>query len=112
MGTDMKGSILAHTIRENVKLEMLDIFIEMAGKADKVFTDKQKDFILDQTDKLVDLYDVSVKHRLFQLKGPDESSIKSVVPLEDVEKIIKSFRGSISRMIFNIIRLELKNVSP
>jgi len=109
MVTDIKGSILAHATRENVKLEMLDVFMEFAGKEGVTFTNKQKDFILDRTDALVDMYDVSVKYRKMNIQDASGGVIHEVVVEDDVSRIVKLFRVSIAKMIFHIIRLDLAN---
>lgn len=108
MAIDTKSKISDYVTRENIKLEMLSIFMEIAGDSNIVLTNAEKSFILEQTDELVELYDVAVHYRLAEINNEEGELQFTTVPLEDVEVLVKAFRKSIAKMIFHIIKKGLK----
>jgi len=108
MGTGF-GSKLSDVIeREQVKQKMLDIFMEFASDNDFSLTQEQKEFILDRTDQLVDLYDVYVRYSVVGIENGEGELVRKLVPLEQVEDLIKSYRIKTAAMIFHIIKDDLE----
>ena len=109
MGTGFGSKISDVVERENIKRKMLDIFIEYADDFDTKLSSEQKDFILDRTDHLVELYDVYVQYNIVGIENDEGEVVKKLVPLEQVEDLIKRYRVKTAAMIFHIIKDDLEN---
>jgi hypothetical protein len=108
MGSSTKSNLESYMVRENLKIEMLQIFIEMAQRKNIKLTEEEKEYVLDKTDELVDLYDVSGQYRSIQLKseGVDEVEF-NIVPIEDVEQMVNNFREAMAKLMFEVIKMGL-----
>lgn len=109
MGIDLKNKLFNYTSMENIKLEILNIYLDTCEEAGVSVTKDDKDFIVETAENLIDQYSVNMNYSVYKIGLTNKGSEMKMVPIDEMEKIIKEFQLNIIQMTIHIIYLHLQH---
>lgn len=107
MGSSTNKDLSYYARRESIKIEVLDIFIELYEQSKLALDKEAKEFIVNRAGELMDTYDInsSIPSRKFLIEGEDGSEM--YVKLSAVDNLFEEMRVKLSKAILHMLSYEL-----
>lgn len=108
MGSDTTTDLSSFANREAVKLEMLDILVEIYAEQGVTFPEKGKDYVLQRLDDLLEAYDIGRQVVATRFKLDTGKWTEPHVSMEEVDSIFDEFRLKLSTILLQLVSYDLQ----
>lgn len=109
MDSDTTSSVSSFANKEQIKAEMLDIIVTLYHEDGLKLNKAAKDFVLDRTEQLLGMYDVSAKIEARRFELEDGKLSDFYVPITAIDAIFDEFRSKLAMIFLQLISYDLTN---